>query len=598
MNTMKNFFYTSLLFIFSLVTYAQSVNYHLTMPMPQNHYFEVEMNLNDFEGDYIDIQMPIWAPGSYLAREFARHVNLVKAKDGSGKELEVYKRNKNTWRIEKGSAKEVKVNYEVYAFELSVRTSFLDLTHGYVNGSSVFMYPENHKNLSGELQITPHQSFKKISTALPTKGEGLANENNSKVFTFENYDHLADSPIEIGNQETFTFDAAGVKHTVAMYGVGNYDIPTLKKDMAAVVESATNVFNENPNKEYLFIIHNVVNGGGGLEHCASTTLSVNRWTYEGSAYLGFLSLVAHEYFHLWNVKRIRPVELGPFNYNEENYTSLLWVMEGFTSYYDELLLRRAGFYSEDEYLSKLKSTLNYVEGSVGNKVQPVAHASYDAWIKAYRSNENSSNTTVSYYPKGQLLASVIDAMIIKTYKGKKSLDDFMCVLWNKYYKELNRGFSEDEFQQELESFLKMDLNAFFRDYIFGVKTIPYNAYFSEVGLEVKDVSTAKPSFGASVSGSNGNVVVRRIRANSAAEEAGLSVNDEIISFNGFRVDATSFNQYVDGLKSNEAFTLIISRDDILMVLEPKMGEYKQDTYDFELDTNEKSLARYWLRTEN
>ena len=248
-------------------------------------------------------------------------------------------------------------------------------------------------------------------------------------------------------------------------------------------------------------------------------------------------------------------------------------------------------------MRKLKSTLNYVEGSVGNKVQPVAHASYDAWIKAYRSNENSANTTVSYYPKGQLLASVIDAMIIKTYKGKKSLDDFMQVLWNKYYKELNRGFSEDEFQEELESFLKIDLNSFFRDYIFGVKTIPYNTYFSEIGLDVKDISTAKPSFGASISANNGNAVVRRIRANSAAEEAGLSVNDEIISFNGFRIDASSFDKYIDGLKSNEAFTLIISRDDILMVLEPKMGEYKQDVYDFILNEDEKSMARYWLRKD-
>lgn len=567
------------------------------MPKPQNHYFEVEMHLTDFEGDYIDIQMPTWAPGSYLVREFARHVNLVKAKDSNDKLLNVYKRNKNTWRIEKGDSKAVTINYEVYAFELTVRTSFLDLTHGYINGTSVFMYPENDKNLGGELHITPYKDFKKISTALPIKGEGLSTENRTQIFTFENYDHLGDSPIEIGNQEVFTFDAAGVKHKVAMYGAGNYDIPTLQKDMAKVVESATNVFGENPNKEFLFIIHNVMKGGGGLEHCASTSLSVNRWTYEGEAYIQFLSLVAHEYFHLWNVKRIRPVELGPFNYNEENYTSLLWVMEGFTSYYDELILRRAGFYTEQQYLKKLNTILNYVEGSVGNKVQPVAHASYDAWIKAYRTNENSANTIISYYPKGQLLASVLDAMIVNKYKGKKSLDDFMQTLWNKYYKKLNRGFSEDEFQAELEVFLKMDLSTFFKDYVFGVKTIPYNFYFSEIGLTVKDVSSVKPSFGASVYNNNGKVIVRRIRANSAAEESGLSVNDEIISFNGFRVDADSFENYVEDLNSEETFTLIISRDNILMVLEPKMGEYKKDKYDFELDESNKSLARYWLRTD-
>jgi Predicted protease with the C-terminal PDZ domain len=334
LNKMKNSIYTVFIIFVTLSIQAQSINYHLSMPKPQNHYFEVQVDLKDFEGDYIDIQMPIWSPGSYLAREFARHVNLVKAKTNVGKALEVYKRNKNTWRIEKGDANEITVNYEVYAFELSVRTSFLDLTHGYINGSSIFMYPVNYKQLNGNLHITPFKDFKQITTALPKKADGLANDVNTQSFSFKNYDHLADSPIEIGNQEIFTFNAAGVKHTVAMYGDGNYNIQTLQKDMAKVVESTTAVFGENPNKEYVFIIHNTTKGGGGLEHCESTTLNVKRWTYQGPAYFGFLSLVAHEYFHLWNVKRIRPVELGPFKYDQENYTSLLWVMEGFTSYYD------------------------------------------------------------------------------------------------------------------------------------------------------------------------------------------------------------------------------------------------------------------------
>ena len=352
------------------------------------------MELSNFSEKEITVKMPIWSPGSYLAREFDKNVDLVTAKDENGKSLEVHKTSKNAWLITKGKAKKITVNYEVYAFELTVRTSFLDLTHGFVSGSSVFMYVDGHKKESGSLEVVRYGGFKKITTALKRAGDGIQKET-SENFVFDNYDQLVDCPIEIGNQEEFSFDAAGVKHHVGIFGAGNYEVEQLKKDMKRVVEAATDVFGQNPNKEYTFIIHNVTNGQGGLEHTNSTTLSVNRWTYQGSDYVGFLSLVAHEYFHLWNVKRIRPVELGPFDYDNENYTSLLWVMEGFTSYYDELLLLRAGYYTKEQYLRKLFGTLNYVEGSPGARVQPVAHASYDAWIKAYRPNENSRNTRSS-----------------------------------------------------------------------------------------------------------------------------------------------------------------------------------------------------------
>lgn len=593
---MKNIFYTSLLFMFSLASIAQSVNYKLSMPKPQDHYFHVEMMLQDFEGDEVSVEMPVWAPGSYLVREFPKNVNLVKAFDQAGKPLPVKKTRKNVWKITKGNAKNIKVKYEVYSFELTVRTSFLDLTHGYLNGTSIFMYVPEHKELSGSLEVVPHENFSKVSTALPMLADGVTTDVRSSVFTFNNYDHLADCPIEIGNQETFNFEAAGVNHRVAIYGTGNYDVATLKEDMAKVVESATNVFGENPNKDYLFIIHNTLNGGGGLEHTNSTTLNVNRFTYEGSDYIGFLSLVAHEYFHLWNVKRIRPMELGPFDYANENYTSLLWVMEGFTSYYDELLLRRAGYYTKEQYGTKLNSTLNYVEGSPGNKVQPVAHASFDAWIKSYRPNENSRNTTISYYPKGQLIAAVFDAMIIDKYKGKKSLDDFMQQIYKKFYKKMNRGFTEEEFQEEMESFLKTDLDAFFKDHIFGTKTIDYEKYLGKVGYSLTNVSKAKPSFGVTTSNEGGKLVVKGITADGAAEEAGLSVNDEIIAVNGFRVNSSSFSSFLSGMNKGDEMSLIISREELLMVLDAKMGEATRTRFTFDINSDNK-YVEYWLRKD-
>jgi predicted metalloprotease with PDZ domain len=594
---MNKIIFTALVLLNTILVFSQKVNYKLKMTNPQSHYFEVEMILEGLTDKQIEVKMPVWAPGSYLVREFSKNVNQVLAFDENKVAIKTVKTAKNTWQLQNAlKGKRISITYQVYAFELSVRTSFLDLTHGFVSGSGVFMYVSNHQNLPGQLEITPYREFNVVSTALPKAKISVSSDSN-KTFDFSNYDHLIDCPIEIGNQVEFQFMAAGVKHTVAMYGDGNYDIEKLKVDMPKVIEAETQVFGENPNKEYLFIVHNVVDGQGGLEHMNSTTLSVNRWSYSGAEYLGFLNLVAHEYFHLWNVKRFRPIELGPFDYDKENYTSLLWVMEGFTSYYDELIMRRAGFMSQEEFVSKMQNTINYVEGSVGSRVQSVAHSSFDAWIKAYRPNENSSNTTMTYYSRGQIIAAIFDVLIVDKYKGKKCLDDFMRFVYIKYAKELNRGISDKEFKMELEKFLEMDLTTFYAKYIDGTEIIPYGEYFSKVGIDVTYTGTKRPSFGASVKQEGGNVIVKSVRSGSSAEKAGISVNDEIIACNGFRVDQGSLEGTMNALKENEQVELLINRDDILFSTNVKIFTYEKPQFSFTTTKNEekKALRNYWLR---
>ena len=594
---MKKFLFTLVVLINSVLLIGQKINYKLKMFNPQSHYFEVEMILEGFKEKQLELKMPVWAPGSYLVREFSKNVNQVLAFDENKTAIKTIKTAKNTWQLQNASkGKKIIIKYEVYAFELSVRTSFLDLTHGFVSGSGVFMYVNSHQQLPGQLEIIPYYEFKVISTALPLSTISISSDA-SKVFDFLNYDHLVDCPIEIGNQVEFQFMASGVKHTVAMYGDGNFDIDKLKVDMPKVIEAETQVFGENPNKDYLFIVHNVVDGQGGLEHMNSTTLSVNRWSYSGADYLGFLNLVAHEYFHLWNVKRFRPIELGPFDYDKENYTSLLWVMEGFTSYYDELIMRRAGLMSQEEFISKIQNSINYVEGSVGSRVQSVAHASFDAWIKAYRPNENSSNTTMTYYSRGQIIAAVFDLMIIDKYKGKKCLDDFMRYVYVKYAKELKRGITDQEFKQELEKFLEMDLTLFYAKYIDGTEIIPYAEYFSKVGVDVIYSGSKKPSFGASVRQEGGNVIVKNVRSGSSAEMAGISVNDEIIACNGFRVNQGSLESTMNALKENEQVELLLSRDDILFSVNVKIAAFEKPYFTFTTTKNEdkKALRNYWLR---
>ncbi len=597
-NTLNMFKHLVLFAIVSITfgSFAQEISYNLKMEKPQNHYFNVEMQLKDFKEKEIHVKLPIWAPGSYLAREFAKNTNLVTATDENGKVLPVQKTDKNTWNIKKGKAKNVTVRYDIYAFELTVRTSFLDLTHGFVSGSGVFMYVENHKDLKGELTVFPYRDFSRITTALPRANEEIASDGPQK-YRFTNYDHLVDCPIEIGNQDLFDFTAAGVKHHVAIYGPGNYDVEALKTDMAKVVEAATGVFGQNPNKEYTFIIHNVVDGQGGLEHTNSTVLSVNRWTYSGSDYVGFLKLVAHEYFHLWNVKRIRPEALGPFDYDNENYTTLLWVMEGFTSYYEKLILLRAGYYTELEFLNSMFGSLNYVEGSVGARVQPVSHASFDAWIKAYRPNENSSNTTMTYYSRGSVIAMLLDAMIIKESKGKQCLDHFMQHMYSKYFEGKKRGFSDVEFKSELEDFIGVNLDDFYANFIDGTKIPDYNAYLSPVGLRVANVGTPAPDAGVTTRNSGGKVIISNIRSGSAAEDAGLSVNDEIIGCNNFRVDKGDFDSFLSGLAPGEEINILFAREDRLFGTDLIMTEYDRPRFEYaviEGDKNAEKLFQFWL----
>jgi predicted metalloprotease with PDZ domain len=589
---MKPRYLLLLLFWLPFAMQASKLTYHLSMPQPNSHYFAVKIDVQENTAAVQEFKLPVWTPGSYLVREFSKNLNQVRAIDAQGKELAVKKKAKNAWEVQCNGAASYTVFYEVYAFELSVRTPFLDNTHGFVAGAGVFMYTEETRNQLGVIKIYPHASFKKVSTALAPAD--FKSEPGCQSFVFKDYDQLVDSPIEIGNQQEFSFMAAGVRHRVAMYGEANYNIADLQRDMAKVVESATAVFGSNPNQDYLFIVHNVTDGQGGLEHLNSCVLSVSRWSYTGSNYLGFINLVAHEYFHLWNVKRIRPIELGPFNYDQECYTSLLWVMEGITSYYDELLLLRAGFYTKTEFLSKLQSQINYVEGSPGSRVQPVAHASFDAWIKAYRPNENSSNTTMTYYSRGAVIGAVLDAYLIQRSKGKQSLDGFMQLLYQKYALDLKRGFSETEFQQELANYCGEDMHAFFTQYVNGTAIIPYQQYFEPMGLKVTDQTSTLTNFGAALE--PGEVLkVRTVRSGSAAEDAGISVGDEILACDGYRIDKSGLENKYNNLLPGVSMELLLSRDGKLFSTKCVMKTYAKPQFSLQIKDANAPLLTYWLR---
>ena len=551
-------------FFISSLSIAQSkpkIEYILTMSQPHTHYFEVEINVNGYNKDIIEFVMPVWAPGSYLIREFSKNVDFFQAYDGKSKPLLFEKTNKYTWKVYLNKSKSVNVSYKVYAFELSVRTSFIDASHGYLNGSSIFMYIKGMKDSPSTLKIIPFKDWNKVSTGLtPIEGKNWE-------YSVPNYDILADSPIEIGNQDIYQFTAAGIPHNIVMYGKGNYNIDSLKIQMAQIVETTTNIFGHNPNKEYTFIIHNLGKKRGGLEHLNSTTLQFRRWSYDTeNRSKSFLGLVAHEYFHLWNVKRIRPFQLGPFDYQNENYTKLLWEMEGLTTYYSGQILLRAGFYTPSEYLKNISKSISSLENRPGNKVQSAAMSSFNTWIKFYRRNENSYNTEISYYSKGSLLGMLLDLEIINSTNGEKSYDDVLRLLYNKYYKKLKRGFTENEYKTAVEEIADKNLDDFFSSYVDGIKEINYNKYLGYAGLLLidKGKSSKKKNLGLQTKYNENKLIVTRVILGKPAYDKGINVKDEIIAVNNYRVDKKLLDTLIKESPIGSILNFLLSRDGKLL----------------------------------
>ena len=538
---------------------AVQITYNVTFPEAQAHYADVEMHISGLHQDILDLKMPVWTPGSYLVREFEKNIESFSASSGD-KLISSPKISKNCWRIHTAGLPAITVKYKVYCFEISVRTSFIDASHAFLSTTGIFIYPDKMLHQSSTIHITPYKNWASVSTSLERV--------NGDQFTLHSpdYDILFDSPIEVGNQDIFYFDAAGVKYEVAMVGGGSYNKDRLKVDMAKIVEQETAIFGENPNKHYVFIVHNYARGGGGLEHLSSTTLGASREAYSTEAgYHNFLGLVAHEHFHLWNVKRLRPFVLGPFNYDEENYTTDLWIAEGFTAYYQNLVLRHANISTPETFLAGEAANITTVENQPGTKVQPLADASFDAWIKAYRPNENAVNSTISYYDKGATAALLLDLEIINDSKGRYALDDVMRYMYNTYYKLKKRGYTDTEFKQGLEKFAGKNLDDFYSKYIYGLAPIDYTLYLNYAGYKLTDdlAATNEPTLGITIAPKSNKKVATVLRGGPGWID-GINVNDELVSMDGAPI--TDFATMLTGKKPGDKISLTVSRDSLTVTL--------------------------------
>lgn len=549
---------------------APTISYTVSMSKPWTHLLEVEMRVaSETLPEKVEIVMPVWTPGSYLVREYARHVQDFSASDSAGASLGWSKVNKNTWQIDATGRKEVVAKYKVYSNELTVRTNELNSEHAFFNTTALLMHPKGWISAPSTVKVIPYGNWK-VATGLK-KVEGQPN-----TFRAENFDVLYDSPFEVADFKEITFMVQGKPHRYVFCGDGNYNMERIASDTARIVEESSKIFGDLPYDDYTFIVN--LRGGGGLEHLNSTALQWNRFGFTGPRYTAFLNLVAHEFFHLWNVKRIKPDVLGPFDYSNENYTKLLWVAEGITSYYETVLMRRAGLTTDLEVLSTKAAQFQSLQDQPGRFQTSLEEASFDAWIKYYRQDENSVNNQISYYDKGEIVGFLLDMEIRRSTNGAKSLDDVMRYLYDEFGKK-NRNFTPEDMQKACELVAGKSLDEFFSKYVRGRAEIDYNSILNSFGLELRTSATtarAGTYLGANFATQYSpqgeqRVNITQVVSGSPAWEQGLNFGDQIVAFDGLRVNAQTLNGFIAGKKPGDKVRFTIFRHDTLREIEVTLG---------------------------
>jgi predicted metalloprotease with PDZ domain len=574
---------------------APEIGYTVSMFKPATHLLDVEMHLKWTQmPDQIELKMPVWTPGSYLVREYARHVQDFAVKDASGKSLSWRKLNKNTWQVDAKGAGEIVASYRVYSNELTVRTNELNDEHAFWNNTALLMFPKGQLKAASTVTVRPFSDWK-VATGLPK----VAGQTNS--FRAENFDVLYDSPFEVSNFTEISFNVQGKPHRYVVTGEGNYDLKVLARETAKIIEETYKIFGELPYDDYTFIVN--LRGGGGLEHLNSTALQWQRFGFKPKSRLtGFLGLVAHEYFHAFNVKRIRPDALGPFDYENENYTKLLWVAEGGTEYYSNLLLERAGIISGKEFLSGKADSIKQLQERPGRFETSVEEASMDAWIKYYRQDENAINNQISYYDKGEIVNMMLDITIRTASNGAKSLDDVMRHLYNEFYKK-GRNFTPEDYQKVSEMMAGKSLDDFFSKYVRGETEIDYDAIFSGIGvkLDASQSNKGKAYIGADTAEDAGRLTIRLVPAGTPAYEQGLNTGDQIVAVDGYRANTQFLQTYIGEKKPNDTVRLTIFRLDKLRDVNFVLGsngrmDYSLSPVESPSDA-QKALYRGYLNSE-
>ena len=542
---------------------APAIHYQVAMPQPESHLFEVTLLLKGYSLPVLDLKLPVWTPGSYLVREYAKQLQDFSAQ-ADEKSLPWRKLSKNHWQIETsvlnetGGVSTITVRYRVFAAELSVRTNHLDATHGYFNGAALFFRIPGVEEQPISVTIVPPRPEWRVTTPLPVV---LGQPN---TFQASDFDTLVDSPFEIGCHELHQFEVLGKSHELAIWGQGNAYPARLIPDIQKIIKVEAQLFGGLPYDRYVFLLHLSSQGNGGLEHKYACSLNYPRFGFRAKdKYERFMQLVAHEFFHLWNVKRIRPKALEVFDYDQENYTPSLWFSEGTTSYYDLVIPFRAGIYDAKSFLNGLGKEITRLQTTPGRQVQPVSESSFDTWIKLYRPDANSGNSQISYYLKGELVSLLLDLLIRRQVNGR-SLDDVMLKMWQQFG-QAEIGFTPEQLKEVISSVAGMNLDDFFQRYVDGTEELPFNEYLEPFGLQLIGVEEEEPvpELGVRATTENGRELIKFVEAGTPAYASGIDAGDELLAIEGMRVTATQLSDRLKDYQPGDTIQVTVFHQDEL-----------------------------------
>lgn len=582
------------------------ISYTLRFSDAAAHYLDVEMTVPASEAETLDLFMPVWTPGSYLVREYSRNIISLEARTANGEALPARKTAKNRWKIEPLPGAPTRIEYRLFCREINVRGNWVETDFAVINGAPTFL------SVADDFQ-RPYQVAIELPANWETTATPLTPAEAEHSYTAPDFDTLVDSPIIAGSPQIDSFEVDGVRHSlVTLNGGGVWDNARAARNVQHLVEAQRDFWNGLPyDQPYVFF--NLLTGSrGGLEHKQSLTMTADRWySSTRGGIQSWLSLVSHEFFHAWNGKRLRPAELGPFEYEHENYTPSLWIVEGITSYYQHVILARAGYATPEQYLRNLSRSIAGTENTPGRLVQSLSDSSFDAWIKAYRPDENSHNALFSYYGGGAVAGFLIDAEIRRASEGKSSLDDVIRAAYERFSGEI--GYTETEFIDLASEVAGKDLAEWFDRLVRQPGLFDYQPALDWFGLEFEapkppatrpfpladePVDSEKGWLGAKTSNKAGRLTVTTVPTGTPAAAAGLSVNDEIIAINQHRLDSKSLTRIVGLLGSGTDIEILISRQGLLLTLPATLGEEPTDTWQLKLrpDATEEQKARVadWL----
>ncbi len=576
-----------ILIVVSAALSAPTVSYVLAMPKPSSHLFEVTLRVEGLKTPRVDVAMPAWSPGSYGIGNYERNVQEFSATDGTGKSLPFEKTNKQTWRITQGGDSTVVVKYKYYAGPsasprgMGFSMTQLNTSHASVTGPNLFMYVvgKSPYPLEGAVRLTI-EAPPGWKTYSPLKKAGQPN-----TLAAENYDTFVDAPFEVSPEcKEFTFEADHTPYHIVIHGDGNYDSEKLIADLKQIVTTEVGLFGGPPYSDYTFFFHLLpgAHGSGGLEHLNSTSISAAKYLFTNPAeYRSFLFVCAHEFFHVWNVKRIRPQILGPFDYTKEQNTRDLYVSEGMTSYYGALLLKRSGLWSRKDYLDYLASQISTLQSSPGRHLMSAEMSSWETWNRS----DNTPNTTIDYYNKGELLGWLIDLELRARTHNRRSLDNVFQYLYQTY--ALPKPGFEDRtgFESAVELIARQggaadpSFKDFFDRYVRGVDEIPWNQYLNRAGLSLEEKrDKPTPYLGFTFRTADNLMTVSTVMTSTPAWEAGLNINDVLLAWNGEKIDPSLFNDRLKEMKVGDTIDFVLFRGDRLLRVPVRIGQDEKVTY--------------------